>query len=211
MKFRTIILAFLLALWVLTFFSSCRLSKQERRLKRDSQLIGKIQARSPELFVVKSDTVKTVDSLNIGLSPEVDTAGVRELLDQYLAAEKAKTENHFNKEIDLIQKELRAQTLIAYQKDLQLKIARAGLKPIQQTFKNDNYNFTVFFDPRKEQAISINGEVYSKVIHTQTTITHKEFIYKKPTTKQALMKLWPWWTGGTVALIAYIAFKILTR
>lgn len=210
MKLKTIILT-LLALWGLTFFSSCRLSKQERRLQRDSRLIGKIQARSPELFKSESDTTTNKDSLNVGLKPQLDTTKIRELLDEYIAIEKSKLENHYNKEIDLVQKALRHETLLAYQRELQLKIARAGLKPTQDTFKGENYNFTVFFDPSKEQAISISGEVYSKVITNKTTITQKEYIYKKPTTKQALMKLWPWWTGGIVGLIIFVAIKILLR
>jgi hypothetical protein len=197
MKLNAIIFVLLLGLLALNLFS-CRLNKQERRLKKDSETIEKIRGRSPELFADKSDTTQTEDSLEVGINLDEDTSKIRDLLGKYVALDSAKQINYADKDIDHEQKTLRQQIFINKQRDIEKEIARVGFKKKEETFTGPNYNLKVAFDPSKKPEISLSGTIQHLTIHEKTTITLYKYIEKTITLRQAFFKLWPVWVGLTV-------------
>jgi ubiquitin-protein ligase len=210
MRFNTIICVLLLGLLALTLFS-CRLNKQDRRLKRDSEIIEKIRGRSPELFADKVDTTQTEDSLEVGVTLTEDSLKIRDLLRDYISLDSAKKLNHENKELDLQQKALRQQLLINKQRDIEKEIARAGFKKREQVFTGPNYNLKVTFDPSKKPEITLSGTIQHMQIDKKTTIVTKEYITKEMTFKQAFWKLWPVWSILIILSILGVAMKFIIK
>jgi ubiquitin-protein ligase len=211
MKFRTIIVAILIGLLAATLFTSCRLNKQERRLKRDSETIEKIRGRSPELFTDKIDTIQTEDSIEVGVTLVEDSAKIRELIEDYIDLDSAKQINHDNKDIDLEQKALRHQLFINKQNDIKKEIARSGFKKREQTFTGPNYNLKVSFDPFSLPQIKLTGTIHHMQIDKKTTIVTKEYIHTKVTMKQAFLKLWPVWSIMLLLSILGAAMKFIIK
>lgn len=213
MRFNTII--FVLLLGLLAFLFSCRLNKQERRLKKDSKeieklqgKIGKILERSPELVKNQSDTTQTEDSLEVGVNLEEDTAKIRDLLRDYISYDSAKKLNHENKELDLEQKAIRHQLFINKQNDIEHDLARYGFKPKVLESNGPNHHIKAIFDPRKTPELSLVGTIEHLIIHDKTTITLKEYIHKDISMKQAFWKLWPVWSVMLILSIVGMAIRL---
>lgn len=209
MKFKTIVIAILLYLLAVTVFS-CRLTKQERQEKRDSELFEKIEKRSPGLFAEKADTVYKVDTFKIGIGLEKDYERVRSLLDEYVALDSARREN-FDSLIDLEQRALRHQILLNRQLDIERELRRGAFQKTEKAFKGDNYNLRVLFDPQAKEEISLSGSITHQNINTETKITQKIFITKEITMGQAFWKLWPVWAIILLLGIVVGVIKYLTR
>ena len=207
MKFKTIVIAILLYLLAVTLFS-CRLTKQERQEKRDSELLEKIKGRSPSLFAEKSDTVTRVDTFKIGIELEKDYERVRSLLDEYVALDKAR-KNNFDSVIDLEQKALRQQIILSRQLDIEKELRRGAFDKTERPFKGDHYNLRVLFDPKSKEEVSLSGTISHQIINNETTITQKTFVFKPPTTIQAIKKLWPYFLVAILICIGAIIKLIM--
>jgi hypothetical protein len=179
------------------------LNKQERRLKRDSELLEKIKGRSGELFASKSDTVSNEDTFKIGVGLEKDYEEVRKLLDEYVALDSARRINH-DSVIDLEQRALRHQILITRQLDIERELRKGAFKRTEKMFRGDHYNFKVVFDPKSEEEISLTGSIVHLIINTEKTIFVPKYIFKEPTGWQAFKKLWPYIVIPIVILIGAI-------
>jgi hypothetical protein len=183
--------------------TSCRLTKQERRLKKDSELIEKIQGRSPELFSSKADTTNKEDTFQIKIGLEKDYENVRKLLDEYVALDKAKKDN-YDSVINLEQKALRQQILISRQLDIERALRKGAFKKTEKMFKGDNYNLRVLFDPSSEEELSLSGLITHQIITNTKTITIQKYIFKEPTGWQAVKKLWPFFLVSILICVGAI-------
>jgi len=190
--------------------TSCRLTKQERRLKKDSELLEKIKGRSGELFASKSDTTSKTDSFEINIGLEKDYENVRKLLDEYVALDKARKEN-YDSVVNLEQRNLRAQIILSRQLDIEKTLRKGSFLKTEKMFKGDNYNFRVLFDPNGKEELSLSGSITHQIINNQTTITIQKYITKKITMGQAALKLWPIWSILLVLSLMGVALKYVIK
>jgi hypothetical protein len=179
------------------------LNKQERRLKRDSELLEKIQGRSPEIFAEKSDTTTVEDSLSISMGTKIDTTSFREKLDQYLRLEEAKRDI-LNNDLRIEQRGSTYGTVVEAQKKVFHDLLGGGLQPFSHNFKDKNYDLNFSFNPKASLQFILKGTISYMVITNTKTITIKEYIYKEPTNWQAFKKMWPYIVIPTVILIGAV-------
>jgi hypothetical protein len=186
------------------------LTKQERRLKRDSEQLERIKGRSPELFSEKSDTIKQVDTFKIGLGLNKDFERVRKLLDEYVALDSMRKQN-YDSVVDLEQKALRQQMLLSRQLDIERALRKGAFEKTERMFKADNYDLRVEFDPDKEEELSLSGTITHQIINTTKTITIQKYIYKKITMSQAFVSLWRVWVPLIFIALLILAWRAVVK
>lgn len=167
--------------------SSCALTKQERKDKRNSKKLEQIFEESPDLISTKVDTVYDTIKVSQEIKLEADTLAFDSLLEKYLDLNDAHAILHFkatNMEVDLHQKRFLAQKI----QELKRKLREGAYIPTQKFHLEDSGKFEIDFVYDRGK-FTWNGEVYNNHIHTKSTITLKEFINKEPTFWQAAKKL----------------------
>lgn len=185
---------------LLISLTSCRLNKKERRLKRDSELLTKIQGRSAELFSDKSDTTISEDSINTLMGVKIDTVAFREKLEQYWRLEQAKKDIQIGS-LKMEQKGAAYKTVFDAQKKVFDDLIKGGFEPFSKNFTGKNYDLNFSFNPKAALQFVLKGKIDYMTITNTKTITIKEYVFKEPTGWQAFKKMWPYIVIPIVILI----------